>query len=93
MYKRQGDQIETANIVLVPGDGDGETAGELRIVLTWGEEPWDLDSHLACYSSDKPYHIWFGQTDFEGNSVGNLDVDDTSLSLIHILYDEIVELS
>ena len=64
-----GDQIETANIVLVPGDGDGETAGELRIVLTWGEEPWDLDSHLACYSSDKPYHIWFGQTDFEGNSV------------------------
>ena len=73
-----GDQIETANIVLVPGDGDGETAGELRIVLTWGEEPWDLDSHLACYSSDKPYHIWFGQTDFEGNSVGNLDVDDTS---------------
>ena len=73
-----GDQIETANIVLVPGDGNGETAGELRIVLTWGEEPWDLDSHLACYSSDKPYHIWFGQTDFEGNSVGNLDVDDTS---------------
>ncbi len=42
--------------------GMGETAGELRIVLTWGEEPWDLDSHLACYSSDKPYHIWFGQT-------------------------------
>jgi uncharacterized repeat protein (TIGR01451 family) len=71
-------EIENTNIVLVPGDGDGETAGELRIVLTWGEEPWDLDSHLACYSSDKPYHIWFGQTDFEGNSVGNLDVDDTS---------------
>ena len=45
-----GDQIETANIVLVPGDGDGETAGEFRIVLTWGRRAvgiWILILHAT----------------------------------------------
>lgn len=53
--------------------------GEVRIVLTWGERPWDLDSHLFTpYDSsfgDNTYHIWYGnRTDRIGN---NLDVDDT----------------
>jgi hypothetical protein len=53
--------------------------GEVRIVLTWGETPWDLDSHLFTpYDSafgDNTYHIWYGnKTDAVGN---NLDVDDT----------------
>ncbi|MCC8026261.1 MAG: hypothetical protein LIP16_13320, partial [Clostridium sp.] len=53
--------------------------GEVRIVLTWGERPWDLDSHLFTpYDNafgDTTYHIWYGNKyDAVGN---NLDVDDT----------------
>ncbi len=54
-------------------------AGEVRIVLTWGQDPRDLDSHLFTpYDSvfgDTTYHIWYGnRSDAVGN---NLDVDDT----------------
>lgn len=53
--------------------------GEVRIVLTWGEWPRDLDSHLFTpYDNsfgDNTYHIWYGNRyDVVGN---NLDVDDT----------------
>ncbi|SHO47103.1 zinc-ribbon domain-containing protein [Anaerocolumna xylanovorans] len=52
---------------------------EIRIVLTWSDNPKDLDSHLFTpydsTSGDSTYHIWFGnKADFNGN---NLDVDDT----------------
>lgn len=55
-------------------------SGEVRVVLTWGEVPSDLDSHLFTpYDStfgDTTYHIWYGN---KQDSVGNnLDVDDTS---------------
>ena len=54
--------------------------GELRIVLTWGATPADLDSHLFTpYSTavgNDNYHIWYSnQSDGVGN---NLDVDDTT---------------
>ena len=54
--------------------------GELRIVLTWGAVPADLDSHLFTpYNAllgDDNYHIWYSnQNDGAGN---NLDVDDTT---------------
>lgn len=54
-------------------------SGEVRIVLTWGENPADLDSHLFTpYDSsfgDATYHIWYGN---KSDAVGdNLDVDDT----------------
>ena len=53
---------------------------EVRIVLTWGSIPSDLDSHLftpySSVSEDTTYHIWYGNThDANGN---NLDVDDTT---------------
>lgn len=56
------------------------SAGDVRIVLTWGENPSDLDSHLFTpYDSTfgtSTYHIWFGSTtDGMGD---NLDVDDTT---------------
>lgn len=55
-------------------------SGEVRIVLTWGATPDDLDSHLFTpYDStlgDATYHIWYGnKSDAVGN---NLDVDDTT---------------
>lgn len=50
--------------------------GEVRIVLTWGEHPWDLDSHLFTTSGNSTDHIWYGdRNDIYGS---NLDVDDTS---------------
>lgn len=54
---------------------------EIRIVLTWGSTPSDLDSHLIgrtpsndtfnVYYSDKVYR-------YDGVEMANLDVDDTS---------------
>ena len=56
-------------------------ANQTRIVLSWGADPSDLDSHLIgrtpdngtfnVYFSDKKYH-------FDGVEMANLDVDDTS---------------
>ena len=52
---------------------------EVRIVLTWGSTPADLDSHLFTpYDSatqDTTYHIWYGNR-FDA-LYNNLDVDDT----------------
>ena len=52
----------------------------MRIVLSWGAWPEDLDSHLFTpYDSslgDEGYHIFYSnQTDAAGD---NLDVDDTT---------------
>lgn len=54
---------------------------EVRIVLTWGSSPSDLDSHLVgrtpggdtfnVYYSDKEYN-------YDGVEMANLDTDDTS---------------
>ena len=53
--------------------------GEMRIVLSWGQYPEDLDSHLFTpYDSamgDSGYHIFYSN---QHDAVGdNLDVDDT----------------
>jgi len=53
------------------------TAGETRIVLTWGESPSDLDSHLTGPGLDgaASFHVFYRQKVAPGI---NLDVDDTS---------------
>jgi hypothetical protein len=54
------------------------TDGVLRVVLTWGETPYDLDSHLTgplAGSSDR-FHMSF-MDEIPDNSNVNLDVDDT----------------
>lgn len=54
--------------------------GQVRIVLTWGENPYDLDSHLDCnlYSGDY-YHIFYYDKTFNlhGEKIADLDLDDT----------------
>lgn len=54
--------------------------GQIRIVLTWGETPEDLDSHLWCNGSQAYYHIYFeAQSYYTGNEMlANLDLDDTT---------------
>ena len=55
---------------------------EIRIVLTWGSTPRDLDSHLSGpLPSGGRFHTYYSQknaVDNRGNLVANLDVDDTS---------------
>ena len=73
-------------IVSVPYIGDQSTAisselnsNEYRIVLTWGEKPWDLDSHLyVTKQGEELYHVCFwNETYFEnGEIIAQLDIDD-----------------
>ncbi len=56
--------------------GDGYT-----VVLTWGENPQDLDSHVeGTLSNNDSFHVYFSHTsDYDGDiEVCNLDVDDTT---------------
>ena len=52
--------------------------GEYRIVLRWGEEPSDLDSHLVATTRDgDPYHVYYMEMQ-PNPGYAYLDVDDTS---------------
>jgi len=74
-------------IVSIPYIGFQNTAispslksDEYRIVLTWGERPWDLDSHLyVTKQGEELYHVcYWNMTHFEnGEIVAQLDIDDT----------------
>lgn len=65
--------VDNQNSALSPKLG----TNALRIVLTWGESPGDLDSHLTgpVADGDRYFHVYFG-----GRNDGpvNLDVDDVS---------------
>ena len=52
----------------------------LRLTLTWGENPRDLDSHLWTPSIEgSPYHVYFGSKGSENSRpYAQLDVDDVS---------------
>lgn len=65
-------QVKTGkSIVLSPLVGEGE----VRIVLTWGSSPSDLDSHAEGRSSSgSNFHIFFQNQSV--NAIGTLDVDD-----------------
>ncbi|WP_199615434.1 S-layer homology domain-containing protein [Paenibacillus alkalitolerans] len=57
-------------------------AEETRIVLVWGENPRDLDSHLVGPRPDAAdeFHTWYGNEKYFYNSVlyDDLDLDDVS---------------
>lgn len=53
----------------------------LRIILTWGENPVDLDSHLIGPMADGDnFHIYYEDEECweEGKKMADLDVDDTT---------------
>lgn len=51
--------------------------GTLRVVLTWGSTPPDLDSHLKA--DDGSFEVFYGNMSHTDDNVGvYLDVDDTS---------------
>ena len=54
---------------------------QIRIVLTWGSNPNDLDSHLLGYTpSETTFNVYYQNKRYayEGVEMANLDVDDTS---------------
>lgn len=54
---------------------------EYRIVLTWDENPRDIDSHMiGTYSDNTSFHVYFSRKNaYDGDvRICNLDVDDTS---------------
>ena len=63
----------TANYFLNPIDDS-----EYRIVLTWDEYPYDLDSHMKANSGA---HVYYGYTEHpyeSGNPYARLDIDVTN---------------
>ncbi len=57
------------------------SSDEIRIVLTWGATPSDLDSHITGPDPDEGrFHVYYSNSSFYHNSevYCNLDVDDTS---------------
>jgi hypothetical protein len=65
------------SVALSPGAGSagGLTPGQFRVVLTWGRNPSDLDSHLTGPSSTSRFHLYYANRSTGGCG---LDVDDVS---------------
>jgi len=54
------------------------SAGSIRIVLSWGLSPDDLDAHLTGpYSDESRFHIYYSYRETD-DGYANLDVDDIS---------------
>lgn len=64
--------------------------GQIRIILTWGDIPYDLDSHLTGPATEDlhgdihgdRYHVWYSKKQvysaLSGDDIADLDVDDTA---------------
>ena len=51
---------------------------DIRIVLTWGADPQDLDSHLTGPDGALRFHVYFANTGhFSSSPFAGLDIDDT----------------
>lgn len=80
------------NLVVLPEGYSGEAMpdmtispvlaeGETRIVLTWGEDPRDVDSHALIDVGGTFYTVYYGNRNYYSDDnvhMVNLDVDDTS---------------
>ncbi len=54
---------------------------EYRIVLTWGDSPSDLDSHLTYYVEDiQKCHVYYANKigRYDGDTIAKLDLDDVT---------------
>ena len=78
----------TNNQVVIPAGGSLElqislsptlAAGQYRVVLTWGEQPLDMDSHLKTPSIEgTAYHISYqNYGSVDSPPYAKLDIDDT----------------
>lgn len=74
-----GKDLTNQNVSISP---NMEFTKDFRVVLTWGQNPSDLDSHLIGKLADgSSYHVYYSNKngyDSSHNKVANLDVDDTT---------------
>lgn len=68
----------TVTIALSPSTGAGSlVSGQFRVILTWGQNPDDIDSHLTGPAADGTrWHVYFSAK--TGGDMCGLDVDDMS---------------
>lgn len=90
LYGSKDGYISTMlNVIVREGLSIGENGSiapifsndSLRIVLTWGSTPDDLDAHVVgTLSTGDPFHVYFSnKTQYDGEvQVCSLDVDDIS---------------
>jgi uncharacterized protein YfaP (DUF2135 family) len=70
----------TVQIALSPASGQtgGLVSGQFRVILTWGQNPSDLDSHMTGpTTTGTRWHTYYGNRQPSGGQCG-LDRDDTS---------------
>lgn len=86
----EGYTSSTASMIILPGEHQSYqnctltpilNEGEIRVVLTWGEYPSDLDSHMVgpTPAGDR-FHVYYSNKNYyyNGQTFVNLDVDDTT---------------
>lgn len=78
-----GNACVQADVTLSPEESEiVDTNNNLRFVLTWGETPRDLDSHLfgPATTGNGTFHTYYSSKDYYHNNerIANLDLDDTT---------------
>jgi hypothetical protein len=71
--------VNTVAMALSPSSGQtgGLTSGQFRVILTWGADPADLDSHMTGPNSDgSRWHVYY--SDQSAGDTCGLDVDDVT---------------
>ena len=83
--KKNGFITTYANIVVSPNAGTQRISitpvldsDEFRIVLTWGQNPLDIDAHLTGTYNSTPFYVDYTRMSFSSGSqtIANLDIDD-----------------
>lgn len=65
---------DNVHISLSP-ENQGVVEGNLRAVLHWGEQPYDLDSHMVGPQGEGRFHVYYSN---KSTAHVDLDVDDRS---------------
>ncbi|MFH0730039.1 MAG: carboxypeptidase regulatory-like domain-containing protein [Pseudomonadota bacterium] len=81
-------QTQSQSIALLSSSNSGVISGDVRVILTWGEHPSDLDTHLTGPKTDSStdrFHVFYSAKNNNGSGAASdttipawLDVDDTS---------------
>ena len=81
------DQETDIGVSLIPSNDQGVANGDIRIILSWGQNPEDLDSHLTgpiVGDNQNRFHIYYSNdNNCDGAQCDStipawLDVDDTT---------------
>jgi len=68
-------------VALIPNDDPGVLRGDIRFILTWGENPRDLDSHLTGPNADGSgrFHVYYAARNSTVSSSGDSVPRDTNI--------------